>query len=123
MKIGTGFGLALAILAVIGIIAYRSIVKLTDTADWVDHTHQVLEGLEGVLSTMKDAETGQRGYSSYRRRQLSGAFSLRAGSDWRSGQVAPRTDQGQRQPTTQAGYAGTFDPGQRRQVCRAFGNR
>lgn len=62
MKIGTGFGLALAILAVIGFVAYQSIAKLTETADWVDHTHQVLETLEGVLSTMKDAETGQRGF-------------------------------------------------------------
>jgi methyl-accepting chemotaxis protein len=62
MKIGTGFGLALAILAAIGIIAYRSIAKLIDTAQWVDHTHQVLESLESVMSTMKDAETGQRGF-------------------------------------------------------------
>jgi methyl-accepting chemotaxis protein len=62
MKIGTGFGLALAILATIGLIAYRSIAKLTDTANWVNHSHQVLETLESVISTMKDAETGQRGY-------------------------------------------------------------
>jgi methyl-accepting chemotaxis protein len=62
MKIGTGFGLALAILTTIGIIAYRSIAKLTYTADWVDHTHQVLETLESITSTMKDAETGQRGF-------------------------------------------------------------
>jgi methyl-accepting chemotaxis protein len=61
-KIGTGFGLALAILTAIGITAYRSIAKLTDTANWVDHTHQVLETLESVVSTMKDAETGQRGF-------------------------------------------------------------
>lgn len=62
MKIGTGFGLALAILVVIGTVSYLSIAKLTDTAEWVAHTHQVLERLEAVLSGMKDAETGQRGY-------------------------------------------------------------
>lgn len=62
MKIGTGFGLALAILAVIGFTAYRSIDKLTGTADLVDHTHQIMEALESVMSTMKDAETGQRGF-------------------------------------------------------------
>src|ERR1019366_6835793 len=28
----------------------------------VDHTHQVLENLDQLLSTLKDAETGQRGY-------------------------------------------------------------
>jgi methyl-accepting chemotaxis protein len=62
MKIGTGFALALAILAIIGLVAYQSISKLTETADWVDHTHQVIETTESMLSTMKDAETGQRGY-------------------------------------------------------------
>ncbi len=62
MKIGTGFALALAILVVIGSIAHRSIVQLTDTAGWVDHTQQVLAKLESVISTVKDAETGQRGY-------------------------------------------------------------
>jgi methyl-accepting chemotaxis protein len=62
MKIGTGFGLVLAILLIVGLVAYRSIEKLTDTARWVDHTQQVLVSLENVLSTMKDAETGQRGY-------------------------------------------------------------
>jgi methyl-accepting chemotaxis protein len=62
MKIGTGFGLALAILVAIGAASYRSTAKLTDTAEWVAHTHQVLEKLEAVLSGMKDAETGQRGY-------------------------------------------------------------
>ncbi len=61
-KIGAGFGLALAILLAIGIVAYQSSVKQTDTAGWVDHTHLVLQNLEGVLSGMKDAETGQRGF-------------------------------------------------------------
>jgi len=62
MKIGTGFGIALAMLVAIGATAYRSIAKLTDTAGWVDHTHQVLGTLEAVLSDLKDAETGERGY-------------------------------------------------------------
>jgi len=62
MKIGTGFALALVILVVIGGVAYRSIGKLTDTAGWVDHTQQVLATLEATLSTLKDAETGQRGF-------------------------------------------------------------
>jgi methyl-accepting chemotaxis protein len=61
-KIGAGFGLALAILVVIGGASYRSIARLTDTAALRAHTYQVLEKLEAVLSDMKDAETGQRGY-------------------------------------------------------------
>src|SRR5882757_3030949 len=62
IKIGSGFGLALAILLVIGVVTKLSTVKLTDTAAWVTHTHQVLEGVERLLSGLKDAETGQRGY-------------------------------------------------------------
>ena len=44
-KIGMGFALALAILAAIGVASYRSTAKLTYTAEWVAHTHQVLDGL------------------------------------------------------------------------------
>lgn len=61
-KIGIGFGLALAILVAIGTVSYRSIVNLTETAEWVTHTHKVIENLEGMLSSLKDAETGQRGF-------------------------------------------------------------
>ncbi|HEY1793205.1 MAG TPA: CHASE3 domain-containing protein [Opitutaceae bacterium] len=62
MKIGAGFALALAFLAAIGTVAYRSIGKLTETAGWVDHTQQVLIETEAVRYTMTNAETGQRGY-------------------------------------------------------------
>jgi methyl-accepting chemotaxis protein len=61
-KIGAGFALALAILVAISGVSYRSTGKLTDTAASVTHTHEVLERLEALLSDMKDAETGQRGY-------------------------------------------------------------
>jgi methyl-accepting chemotaxis protein len=61
-KIGTGFSLALAILVAIGLVAYRNTFKLTDTAERVERSHLVLQNLESALSTMKDAETGQRGY-------------------------------------------------------------
>ncbi len=61
-KIGGGFTLALVALVVIGWISYRSTTGLIDTAQQVDHTHQVLENLDLLTSTMKDAETGQRGY-------------------------------------------------------------
>jgi len=35
---------------------------MSETQDWVTHTHEVLEANERVLSLLKDAETGQRGY-------------------------------------------------------------
>ncbi len=36
--------------------------ELDEAARQVTHTHEVLDALEEVLSTVKDAETGQRGY-------------------------------------------------------------
>jgi methyl-accepting chemotaxis protein len=66
MRIGTrilvGYGLALVVVGGVGIVAYRSTNELVDSADWVTHTHKVKETLAEVLSSLKDAETGQRGF-------------------------------------------------------------
>jgi methyl-accepting chemotaxis protein len=61
-KIASGFGLALAVLLVVGAVSYYSTTKLSSSAEWVRHTHEVLTGLDALVSGMKDAETGQRGY-------------------------------------------------------------
>jgi methyl-accepting chemotaxis protein len=61
-KIGSGFGLALAALMMVGAVSYDSTSKLIDSTEWVRHTHEVLTGLDEALSAFKDAETGQRGY-------------------------------------------------------------
>lgn len=61
-KIGGGFAVALAFLLIIGTVSYRSTARLVADADWVAHTHQVLEKLTELLSELKDAETGQRGF-------------------------------------------------------------
>ena len=62
MKIGTGYGLALAILLAIGAASYRTTAKLTEMAEMVAHTHQVLEGLSHLTQALLDVETGNRGY-------------------------------------------------------------
>jgi methyl-accepting chemotaxis protein len=61
-KIAAGFTLAFLLLLGIGGVAYRSISLLTSTSQLVTHTHQVLEHIAEILSLLKDAETGQRGY-------------------------------------------------------------
>jgi methyl-accepting chemotaxis protein len=61
-KIGGGFGLGLLILLIIGTSAYSNTTQLVADTTWVSHTHRVLEKLEELLSNLKDAETGQRGY-------------------------------------------------------------
>jgi len=66
MRIGTrilaGYGLALLVVSGVGVVAYRATTELVASADWVTHSHKVKEDLADVLSTMKDAETGQRGF-------------------------------------------------------------
>ena len=61
-KIIAGFVAPLVILLAVVGIGYWTTYRLIDTAGWVAHSHQVLENLEALLSTLKDAETGQRGY-------------------------------------------------------------
>jgi methyl-accepting chemotaxis protein len=61
-KIGSGYALALALLLVIGAVAFVNIGRLMDSVGWVEHSHQVTERLDSLLSDLKDAETGQRGY-------------------------------------------------------------
>jgi methyl-accepting chemotaxis protein len=61
-KIALGFSLSFALVLIIGAIAYRSINTLTTTSYKVTHTHQVLEHIALLLSELKDAETGQRGF-------------------------------------------------------------
>ena len=66
MRIGSrilvGYGIALLVVAIVGIIAYRATSELEQSATWVTHTYQVKETLAETLSALKDAETGQRGF-------------------------------------------------------------
>ena len=57
-----GFGLTLAAIVVGGWVGYVNIGRLADHSQWVAHTHEVIGALEALLSTLKDAETGERGY-------------------------------------------------------------
>jgi methyl-accepting chemotaxis protein len=61
-KLAFGFAVSSTFLMAIGIAAYWSIYVLIATAGSVTHTQKVLEHVTSLLSQMKDAETGQRGY-------------------------------------------------------------
>ncbi len=61
-KVRLGFGVAVACLAVIAVVAYLSVVRLKENAAWVEHTHDVLSGLELLLAAATDSETAERGY-------------------------------------------------------------
>jgi signal transduction histidine kinase/DNA-binding response OmpR family regulator/CHASE3 domain sensor protein len=61
-NIRIGFGLSMLILILSSIASFSSIRTLLDSSKWVDHTDSVINNLESALSTLKDAETGQRGF-------------------------------------------------------------
>jgi len=54
--------LVLAFFLISGIIAYRNIEVLRANNQLIMHTHKVLISIDELLSTIQDAETGQRGY-------------------------------------------------------------
>jgi signal transduction histidine kinase/CheY-like chemotaxis protein/CHASE3 domain sensor protein len=57
-----GFMLAVAAVAIIALLSYQSLQTTTTTAANLTQTIEVLGHLDGLLSTLKDAETGQRGF-------------------------------------------------------------
>lgn len=61
-QLNLGFGLTLLLLLLNAIISYRNIVRLSENEQSVSQSNQAIANLEATLSTLKDAETGQRGY-------------------------------------------------------------
>jgi PAS domain S-box-containing protein len=61
-RIAGGFGLASVTLVLIGMISYQNTRILIDASNQVQKTQEKINKLEELLSEMKDAETGQRGY-------------------------------------------------------------
>ena len=61
-KLYASFGVALAILAVLAAVAFNNISSLTHTAERVDHTHKVLEAVLDIETSLKEGETGERGF-------------------------------------------------------------
>ena len=62
-KIAIGFGLALAIFVIVGVVSYRGTTQLIAGSDSRKHTYEVLGRLEETLSLLQDVEIGQRGYA------------------------------------------------------------
>lgn len=57
-----GFGISLLILLLSSTASYMSIRNLLTYTQEVNHSNEVIKQLAEVVSTLKDAETGQRGY-------------------------------------------------------------
>ncbi|TVQ11235.1 MAG: response regulator [Leptolyngbya sp. DLM2.Bin27] len=61
-RIGAGFAVGLAILSVLGAIAYRTTTDLIRYAEEERESHQILGFLSDLEAELANAETGQRGY-------------------------------------------------------------
>jgi PAS domain S-box-containing protein len=57
-----GYGFSIIILLLVGVISYFSLTSMLKSNRAVTHSSDVMQKLESLLSAMKDAETGQRGY-------------------------------------------------------------
>jgi signal transduction histidine kinase/CheY-like chemotaxis protein/CHASE3 domain sensor protein len=57
-----GFLLAVVAVVMIALLSYQSLQATTGTARDLSQSIEVLRRLQGLLSTLKDAETGQRGF-------------------------------------------------------------
>jgi signal transduction histidine kinase len=55
-------GVASVILVTLNALFFWSFIKQKETSDRVNQSQKVLQNLESVFSSVKDAETGQRGY-------------------------------------------------------------
>src|SRR5262245_28384350 len=62
-RIAAGFTLSLLIALTLGAVSYRAARNSLDLSRRVTQQDDILRQIEVVLSTMKDAETGQRGFS------------------------------------------------------------
>jgi diguanylate cyclase (GGDEF)-like protein len=58
-----GFGLVVAVLLVVCIIAYRSVIASTISARWAQHTNEVLEHLATLRSATQNLESGYRDFA------------------------------------------------------------
>lgn len=61
-KIGAGFGIALTIFVIVGVMSYRNLTALSEAAQWRQHTYEVLAQIAELPSLLKDLQNGPRGY-------------------------------------------------------------
>lgn len=61
-RLVAGYALAFGLLVVNTVITFWNLRSIAENSNAVTRTHEVIVGLDDVLSNLRDAETGQRGY-------------------------------------------------------------
>lgn len=57
-----GFGVAFALLVLVGIVSYQNQMRLIASEQWVSHTYQVYTNLQDLNVCIAEAESGRRAY-------------------------------------------------------------
>src|ERR1700722_2020458 len=62
LKVQAAFGALIAVLLVVGIVAYRSVLASFESAQWAQHTDEVLEHLATLNLRVENIENGYRDF-------------------------------------------------------------
>ncbi|HLA71639.1 MAG TPA: CHASE3 domain-containing protein, partial [Steroidobacteraceae bacterium] len=62
LTIRAGFGVALALLVVIGVISYVSVLQLSQNSANVAHSHEVMQGIDQMVGATSEAEAAHRAF-------------------------------------------------------------
>ena len=63
LKVQVAFGAVMAVLLVVGAVTYRSVVASFDSAQWAQHTDEVLEHLANLRLRIENIENGYRDFA------------------------------------------------------------
>src|ERR1700719_2185856 len=63
LKVQAAFGAVMTALLIVGIVAYRSVVASSESAQWAQHTNEVLEHLAKLRLGMENIESGYRDFA------------------------------------------------------------
>ena len=63
LKVQAAFGAVMAVLLVVGVVAYRSVHASFESAQWAQHTDEVLERLANLRLQMENIENGYRDFA------------------------------------------------------------
>jgi diguanylate cyclase (GGDEF)-like protein len=63
LKVQAAFGAVMAVLLVVGVVAYRSVVASFESAQWAQHTDEVLEHLANLRLRTENIENGYRDFA------------------------------------------------------------
>src|SRR6202451_524056 len=63
LKVQAAFGAVMAVLLVVGSVAYRSVLASFESAQWAQHTNEVLEHLANLRLRVENIENGYRDFA------------------------------------------------------------